>query len=56
MGSSSTILGDLVSMVPPMLYGLSVRGVGVYFSLPSLGVPPSDVFPADATHFNPLTL
>ena len=55
MGSSSTILGDLVSTVPPMLYGLSVRGAGVCFSLPRTGVPPSDIFPTDATHFSPLT-
>ena len=56
VGSSSTILGDLVSTVPLMLYGLSVRGAGVCFSLPRIGVPPSDVFPADATHVSPLTL
>ena len=56
VGSGTTILGDLVSMVPPILYGLSIRGVGVHFSLPRTAVPPSDVFSVDATHVSPLTL
>ena len=56
MGYSSTILGDLVSTMPLMLYGLSVRGMGVHFSLPRTGVPPLDVFPIDATHVSPSTL
>ena len=56
MGFGSTILGDLVSTVPPILYGLSVRGAGVCFSLPRTGVPLLDVFPTDATHVSPLTL
>ena len=55
-GMARTILGDLVSTVPLMLYGLSIRGVGVRFSLPRTSVPPSYVFPADATHVSPLTL
>ena len=56
VGSSSTILIDMVNTVPLMLYGLSVRGAGVRFSLPRTSVPPSDVLPADATYVSPLTL
>ena len=56
VGSGSTILSDLVNTVPPILFGLSIRGVGVHFSLPRTGVPPSDVFSTDATHVSPLTL
>ena len=55
VGSGSNIHGDLVSTVPPILYGLLVRGAGVCFSLPRTGIPPSDVFLADATHISPLT-
>ena len=54
--SNSTILGDLVSTVSPMLYGLSIMGTGTHFPLPSAGTPLSDVGPADATHVNLLTL
>ena len=56
MGSGSTILSDLVSTVPPILYGLSVRGAGVHFFLPRTGIPPTNVFPINATHVSPLTL
>ena len=56
VGSGSSILGDLVITAPPMMQGLSIRGVGVCFSLPRIGIPLSDVFPADATHVSPLNL
>ena len=36
MASSGAILGDLVNTVPPMLYGLSIMGMGTCFSLPGL--------------------
>ena len=56
IASSGTILGDLVSTVPPMLYGLSITGTGTRFSLPRAGMPLLDVDPTDATHINLLTL
>ena len=56
VASSSTILGDLMSTMPPLLYGLSITGTGTRFPLPRAGMPLSDVDPADATHVSLLTL
>ena len=54
--STPTILDALVSIVPPMLYGLSIMGRGTHFPLPRAGMLLSDVVPTDATHVSLLTL
>ena len=56
VASSGTILSDLMSTVPPMLYGLSIMGTGTRFTLPRAGMPLSDVDPIDTTHVSLLTL
>ena len=56
VASSGTILSDLVSTVPPMLYGLLITSTGTRLPLPRAGTPLSDVDPVDATHVNLLTL
>ena len=56
VGSGSTILGDLMIIMPPVMQGLSVREVGVRCSFPRIVVPLSDVFTVDAIHVSPLTL
>ena len=54
--SSGTILGDLVSTMPPMLYGLSIIGTEIHFPLPRASMSLLDVDPAYTTHVCLLTL
>ena len=54
--ASDTILGDLVSTVPPMLYGLSITETGTCFPLPRAGTPLLDADLANATHVSLLNL
>ena len=56
VASSGTILGDLVSTMPPILYGLSITGTGTHFPLPRAGTPLLDMDPVDATYVSLLTL
>ena len=55
MGFGGVILGDFVNTVPPILYGLSITGVGTCFPLPRTGTPLSDVDLVAATHVSLLT-
>ena len=55
MGLSGTILSDFMNTKPSMLYGLSIIGARTRFPLPRVGIPFSDVDPADATHVSLLT-
>ena len=50
--SGGVILSDLVNAVPLILYGLSIIGAGMHFSLPRADTPLSCVAPADTTHIN----
>ena len=43
VASSGTIFSDFVSTIPPMLYGLSITGTEICFTLPRTGTPLSDV-------------
>ena len=56
VGSDSIISGDFVNPVPPMLVGLSIRGLGTCFLLPQAGMPLPKIAPTDATHVSPLPL
>ena len=48
--ASGTILGDLVSMVPPMLYSLLITRAGIYFPLCRASTPLSYIVLAGTTH------
>ena len=54
--SSDAILSDLVSTMPPMLYGLSITRAGTRFPLPRAGMPLSNVDLADTTQVSVSTL
>ena len=56
VASNGTVLGDLVNMVPPILYELSIMGMGTRFSLPRADTLLSNVASADTTHVSLLTL
>ena len=56
VASTSTILSDLVSTIPLILYGLLIIGIGTHLPMPRAGMPLLDVDPADATHVSLSTL
>ena len=56
VASSGTILGDLVSTMPLILYDVSIIRIGTRFLLPRAGTPLSNVDSADAIHVSLSTL
>ena len=50
VASSGAVLGDLVSIIPSMLYGFSITGMRTPFPLPKASTPLSDIALADTTH------
>ena len=56
VASSGAVLGDLVSTMPSILYGLSIIGTGTRFALTKTGTHLSDIGPADTTHVSLSTL